>query len=33
MSLKILQQLQGKEDMADQWGRVGRTCTFVRTEM
>lgn len=33
MSLKILQQLWGKEDRADRWGRVGRTCTFLRTEM
>lgn len=33
MSLKILQQLQGEEDRADPWGRVERTCTFVRTEM
>lgn len=33
MSLKILQQMQGKEDRADQWGRMERTCIFVKTEM
>lgn len=33
MSLKILQQMQGKKDRADQWGRLERTCTFVKTEM
>lgn len=33
MSLTILQQMWGKEDRADQWGRVERTCTFVETEM
>lgn len=33
MTLKILQQLRGKEDRADRWGRVGRTCTSLRAEM
>lgn len=33
ISLTILQQMRGKEDRADQWGRVERTCTSVKTEM
>lgn len=33
MSLKILQQMQGKEERADQWRRVERTCTFVKIEV